>query len=70
MKMLGTGWSKDAAWGDIETVNNPAGQPQVNLKGPIATIAAEMGIKQISVSITHTADLAIASAIALGDAAR
>ena len=67
MKMLGTGWSKETAWTDIETSNNPAGKPEVTLSGQIATVAAEMGIKRISVSITHTKDLAIASAIALGN---
>ena len=67
MKMLGTGWQSGIAWTEIETVNDGAGKPVVHLKGKIAEIAAELGIKQISVSITHTADLAIASAIALGD---
>ena len=66
MKMLGTGWRDGIAWTDIETRNDPAGKPLVTLTGQIAQIAAEMGIDNISVSITHTADLATASAIALG----
>lgn len=66
MKMLGTGWQNGIAWTDIETVNDPLGKPLVSLTGPIAEIAKELGIDQISVSITHTSDLAIASAIALG----
>ena len=66
MKMLGTGWQSGIAWTDIETTNDPLGKPEVCLTGLIAGIAAEMGIKQVSVSITHTSDLAIASAIALG----
>jgi len=67
MKMLGTGWSEGTGWTEIETINDPAGKPEVTLKGKIAEIAGEMGIDKISVSITHTRELAIASAIALGE---
>lgn len=66
LKMLGTGWRNGIAWTDIETTNDPAGKPLVKLKGNVAEIAEQMGIEQISVSITHTKDLAIASAMALG----
>ena len=66
MKMLGTGWQNGIAWTDIETVNDAAGKPTVNLTGHIGRVAGEMGIDQISVSITHTSKLAVASAIALG----
>lgn len=66
MKMLGTGWGGDSAWTDIETINNPSGRPEVKLSGAVAQRAAQMGITQVSISITHTAQLAIASAIALG----
>lgn len=66
LKMLGTGWRNGIAWTDIETTNDSAGKPLVELKGNVAEIAEQMGIEQISVSITHTKDLAIASAIALG----
>jgi holo-[acyl-carrier protein] synthase len=68
MKMLGTGWSKDVGWKDIETLNSPSGKPEVILRSETAKkIADQMGIESISVSITHTSDLAIASAIALGN---
>ena len=67
MKMIGTGWQNGVSWTDIETRNDPLGKPMVQLSGVIAELAAAMGIKQISVSITHTNDLAVASAIALGD---
>ena len=67
MKMLGTGWGEKTAWTDIETINDPAGKPEVTLGGEVARTAKQMGIECISVSITHTKDLAIASAIALGN---
>jgi phosphopantetheinyl transferase (holo-ACP synthase) len=41
------------------------GQPQVNLAGRVKEIADSLGVTDISVSITHTANFAIASAAAL-----
>ena len=67
MKLLGTGWQNGIAWTDIETTNDPNGSPNVHLHGLVARIATDAGISQITVSITHTADLAIASAVALGN---
>lgn len=67
LKLMGTGWRGKIAWTDIEIVNSPTGQPEVNLCGEVEKIAAKLGIKHISVSITHTANFAIASAVALTD---
>jgi len=65
LKLLGTGWRGKIAWTDIEVTNNAAGQPQVTLSGEVKKIAERMKIAQISLSITHTANFAIASAVAL-----
>jgi holo-[acyl-carrier protein] synthase len=65
LKLLGTGWRGKIAWTDIEIINNPTGQPEVVLCGEVKKIADKLGIKHISVSITHTANFAIASAVAL-----
>ncbi len=65
LKLMGTGWRGKIAWTDIEIVNNPTGQPEVTVCGEVEKIAEELGIKHISVSITHTANFAIASAVAL-----
>ena len=65
LKLIGTGWQGKIAWTDIEIINNTAGQPEVSLAGEVKKIADELGIKHISVSITHTANFAIASAVAL-----
>ena len=64
-KLIGTGWSQGTAWTDIEVVNDPSGKPRVNLTGETQRIAAQMGIAEISISVTHAADLAIASVVAL-----
>jgi len=68
LKLLGTGWRGKIAWTDIEVINNAAGQPVVNISGEVKKIAEKVGIKHISVSITHTANFAIASAVALAKA--
>ncbi|MBP7050703.1 MAG: holo-ACP synthase [Phycisphaerae bacterium] len=65
LKLVGTGWRGRIAWTDVEVVNNPSGQPEVRLSGEVKDIAAKLGIRQISLSITHTANFAIASAVAL-----
>lgn len=65
LKLIGTGWRGKIAWTDIEVVNNASGQPEVAISGQVRKIADELGIEHISVSITHTANFAIASAVAL-----
>ena len=65
LKLMGTGWRGKIAWTDIEIINNPKGQPEVTITGEVKRIADELGIEHISVSITHTANFAIASAVAL-----
>ncbi|NIP26072.1 MAG: holo-[acyl-carrier-protein] synthase [Phycisphaerae bacterium] len=70
LKLMGTGWRGKIAWTDIEVVNNVAGQPEVTLEGEVKKIADKLGIKHISVSITHTANFAIASAVALAQNCR
>lgn len=65
LKLVGTGWRGKIAWTDIQVTNNPAGQPEVTLSGDVKEIAERMKIKHISISITHTASFAIASAVAL-----
>ncbi|MHC4206450.1 MAG: holo-ACP synthase [Planctomycetota bacterium] len=65
LKLVGTGWRGRIAWTDIEIINNAAGQPEVTLGGEVRKIADKLGIKHIGVSITHTANFAIASAVAL-----
>ena len=65
LKLMGTGWRGKIAWTDIEIINNAAGRPEVTLAGEVKEIAGRLGITHISISITHTANFAIASAVAL-----
>ncbi|MEM1185588.1 MAG: holo-ACP synthase [Planctomycetota bacterium] len=66
LKALGCGWSQGVAWTDVEVTRAPSGEPGVKLEGRAAEIAAERGITDWRLSLTHTAELAQASAIALG----
>ncbi len=68
LKMIGTGWRGGIAWTDIEIINNSMGRPIVEISGEVKRIADEAGIEQITLSISHTANFAIASAVALADA--
>ncbi len=65
LKLVGTGWRGKIAWTDIEVTNNGSGQPEVTLSGEGKAIADQMKTRRISLSITHTANFAIASAVAL-----
>ncbi|MHC4842187.1 MAG: holo-ACP synthase, partial [Planctomycetota bacterium] len=65
LKLIGTGWRGKIAWTDIEIINNSTGQPEINLTGEVKSIAEKLGVDHVSVSITHTANFAIASAVAL-----
>ena len=67
LKLVGTGWRGKIAWTDIEIVNSKTGQPEVNLYGEVKKLAENLRIGHISVSITHTANFAIASAVALAE---
>lgn len=65
LKLVGTGWRGRIAWTDVEVTNNSAGQPAVALSGEVKQIAERLKIKHVSISITHTANFAIASVVAL-----
>ena len=65
LKLVGTGWRGKIKWTDIEVTNDAAGRPEVTVTGEVKRIAEELKIAHISISITHTANFAIASAVAL-----
>jgi len=64
MKALGLGWHR-MAWREIEILNDDAGRPVVTLRGGAARAAGDLGVSDVIISLTHTRDLAAASAIAL-----
>ena len=66
MKALGTGFGAGIAFSDVMIHRMEGGPPQVLLTGGAARAAVERGIDEWRLSISHTDEFAIASAIAIG----
>ena len=63
MKALGTGWNHGVRWRDCEVVRMPGGRPTIAFHGKAGEFAAKLGMKNAALSITHTAEQAIAQVI-------
>ena len=63
MKALGTGWTRGVRWRDIEVANAPGGKPTLRLQGVARELAEKLGVKNISLTITHSGNLALAQVI-------
>lgn len=63
MKALGTGWRRGVTWHDFEVANLPSGRPTLRLHGAAKEIAESIGVKHISLSMTHTAENGMAFVI-------
>jgi holo-[acyl-carrier protein] synthase len=59
-KALGTGIGFGVTWREIEVGREPAGRPLLLLHGRAAQIAGLMGVRNSSLSITHTATASMA----------
>jgi holo-[acyl-carrier protein] synthase len=64
MKSLGRGW-RQIRWTDVEITGG--GPPKVVLRGTASTRAAQLGVTEVLVTITHTDDTALVMAIAVGE---
>ena len=67
LKVLGTGWRNGIKWTDVEILNEPSGQPRVRLHDECKRLAAEQGLSEVLISISHIQTHAIASAIGVGE---
>lgn len=63
MKAIGTGWRRGVTWHDFEVANLRSGKPTLRLHGVAARIADKLGVRNVSLSITHTAELGMAHVI-------
>ena len=63
MKAIGTGWKRGVRWQDFEVTNLPSGRPTLRFSGKAAEYAAEMGVREVWVSLTHTEGMALAQVI-------
>jgi holo-[acyl-carrier protein] synthase len=65
-KALGTGIG-DVKWQEIEILRGPARQPALHLHGHASSLADRLGLKNWSLSLSHSHTYAIALVVALGD---
>jgi holo-[acyl-carrier protein] synthase len=65
-KALGTGISNGVNWLEIEVVRELSGRPTLRFHGRAAQIANRLGVVRSALSITHTAELALASVLLEG----
>jgi holo-[acyl-carrier protein] synthase len=63
MKAIGTGWNCGVSWQHLEVVNEPSGRPTLHLYAAALKRADELGVKRVSISLTHTKDAAFAVVI-------
>ena len=63
MKALGTG-TRGVAWRDIEVVRASSGAPSIQLHGRAEARAQRLGVQELSLSISHSRDYAVAFVVA------
>ncbi len=62
-KALGTGIARGVNWLEIEVVRERGERPTLRFHGRAREIAARLGVAHGALSITHSADLAMASVV-------
>lgn len=67
-KAFGTGIGHEMGWRDLEVVREKSGAPRVVLHGKAEAFAKERGVKEVHVSLSHTADYGAASVVIVGGA--
>lgn len=60
-KALGTGIQHGVTWKELEVRRLPGQRPKLHLAGRALEIANRLGVTHVSLSLTHTATLAMAS---------
>ena len=63
LKALKTGWRGKITWHDIEILSDDQGVPSLNLSGEASTLFAATGANIAHLSISHTAEHAVAHVI-------
>jgi holo-[acyl-carrier protein] synthase len=66
LKALGTGLRDGMSWTEIEVVTLASGQPALVISGRVGEVAAQAGIVEWMLSLTHSGTHAMASVIAVG----
>ena len=64
MKVLGTG-NRGVAWREIEILPMPSGKPMVKLYHRAEARARKLGMGEVAISLSHSDEFAVASAVAM-----
>jgi holo-[acyl-carrier protein] synthase len=59
-KAIGTGISRGVSWKEFEVRRRPGQRPELHLSGRAAEIAARLGIRRFTLSLSHSRELSIA----------
>ncbi len=62
-KAIGTGWAESTLFNEVEVINTENGKPDVTLSGLTLETINSMGVKTISVSLSHIKTTATAIVI-------
>ena len=60
-KAMGTGISRGVSWQEIEVVRYPGQRPELVFHGRAKEIANHLGVRNISLSLTHNGSVAMAA---------
>jgi holo-[acyl-carrier protein] synthase len=63
-KALGTGISRGVSWKEFEVRRKPGQRPEIHLSGRAAEIAASLGVRRVSLSLTHSREMSMAVVVA------
>jgi holo-[acyl-carrier protein] synthase len=63
MKAIGTGWRHGVRWQDFEVANLPSGKPTLRFHGVALAFADKLGVRNVALSLTHTAEYGMAHVI-------
>jgi holo-[acyl-carrier protein] synthase len=63
LKALRTGWRGKITWHDVEVVSDENGVPYLNITGEAKKILTKHGANRVHISISHTADHAVAQVL-------
>ena len=70
LKALGTGFSDGIGFKDVSVTRDAQGRPIALLTGRADEVARELGIIEVALSLSHTAGLAVANAMAITEDVR
>ena len=66
LKALGTGWTDEFDWKDIEVMALASGAPEIRLSGNVLALAQSVSLRKIHISLSHTSHFALAQVIVEG----